>query len=128
MMAGVDLQMFKSLIACLALAAVAVLGAAKDPKDEGWKPTPLMRTVAPDTAKAGDTVTVAGEYLDKGRVSDVFLTDGKSEVKLVIVEQSEKQMTVKIPAGVKTGRLRLMVLTKGAEPQFLEQPVSLVIE
>lgn len=120
--------MIKSLIACLLLAGVVLLGAEKDPKDQGWKPTPLMRTVNPDTAKAGDVVTVTGENLDKARVSEVYLTDGKAEVKLVVVEQSAETLKVKISDKLQPGRFRLMVLTTGAEPQFLEQPVTVLIE
>jgi hypothetical protein len=125
---GEEVQMIKSLIGGLLVASVLLLGATKDVKDQGWKPTPLMRTVAPDTAKAGDEVTVTGEYLDKARISAVYLTDGKSEIKMTIVEQAETTVKVKIPQDVKPGRLRLMVLTTGAEPQFLEQPVSIEIE
>ena len=120
--------MIKSLIGCLLVAGVLLLGASKDAKDQGWKPTPLMRTVAPDTAKIGDEITVAGEYLDKTRVAAVYLTDGKWEIKMTIVEQSETSLKVKIPDKTKPGRLRLMVLTTGAEPQFLEQPVTVSIE
>jgi hypothetical protein len=120
--------MMKSLIGGLLLASVLLLGASKDAKDQGWKPTPLMRSVTPDTAKIGDDITVAGEYLDKARVSAVYLTDGKSEIKMTIVTQSETAIQVKIPDKVKPGRMRLMVLTTGAEPQFLEQPVSISIE
>jgi hypothetical protein len=104
------------------------LGGAKDVKDQGWKPTPLMRSVTPDTAKVGDVITVSGEYLDKARVAEVYLTDGKSEVKTAIVSQSETELKVKIPAAAKPGRFRLMVLTTGSEPQFLEQPVTISIE
>ena len=120
--------MIKSLIGFLLVAAVLVLGAEKDPKDPSWKPTPLMRTVEPDTAKIGDVITVTGENLDKARVASVYLTDGKSEVKMVVVEQSETTLKVKIPDKAKPGRLRLMVLTTGSEPQYLEQPVTVSIE
>ena len=120
--------MIKSVIGGLLLASVLLLGATKDSKDQGWKPTPLMRTVNPDTAKTGDEISVAGEYLDKARVAAIFLTDGKSEIKMTIVEQSETLVKVRIPEKVKRGRLHLMVLTTGSEPQLLEQPVSVSIE
>jgi IPT/TIG domain len=120
--------MVKSLIGGLLVAGVLLLGATKDSKDQGWKPTPLMRTVTPDTAKIGDQITVVGEYLDKARVSEIYLTDGKNEIKMTIVEQSETTVKVKVPDNVKPGRMRLMVLTTGPEPQFLEQPVSISIE
>jgi hypothetical protein len=120
--------MLKSLIVGLLLAGVLAVGAEKDPKDQGWKPTPMMRTVAPDTAKAGDILTVTGENLDKARVAEVYLTDSKTELKIPIVEQTETTLKVKVPANVKPGRLRLMVLTTGTQPQYLEQPVTVVIE
>ena len=120
--------MIKSLIGGLLVASVLLLGATKDAKDQGWTPTPLMRSVAPDTAKVGEAVTITGEYLDKARISAVYLTDGKSEIKMTILEQAETTVKVKIPENVKPGRLRLMVLTTGSEPQFLEQPVSISIE
>jgi hypothetical protein len=118
----------KSLIGGLLLASVLLLGASKEAKDQGWKPTPLMRSATPDTAKIGVEVTIVGEYLDKARVSEVFLTDGKTETKTTIVAQSETSIKIKIPDSVKPGRMRLMVLTTGLEPQFLEQPVSISIE
>lgn len=120
--------MIKSLLAGLLLAGMALLGATVDNKDEGWKPTPLMRTVDPDTAKAGDVLSVTGEYLDSARVAEIYLTDGKAEYKMSIVEQTEKAVKVKVPASAKPGRLRLMILTKGVQPQFLEQPVAVTIE
>lgn len=122
--------MIKSLIGCLLMASVLLLGAGvgNDGKDQGWKPTPLMRSVTPDVARSGDVLTVTGEYLDKARVAEVYLTDGTVEFKTPILEQAETTVKVKVPAQVKTGRLRLMVLTTGIEPQFLEQPVSVTIE
>jgi len=120
--------MIKSIIGFLLVAAVLVLGAEKGPKDPAWKPTPLMKTVEPDTAKAGDEITVTGENLQKALVGGVFLTDGKNDTKLVVTEQTETTIKAKIPDKAKAGRLRLMVLTTGAEPQFLEQPVAVSIE
>lgn len=122
--------MIKSVIGCLLMASFLLLGAnvGNDNKDQAWKPTPLMRSVTPDAAKAGDVLTVTGEYLDKARVAEIYLTDGKVEFKTPIVEQTETTVKVKVPAQAKPGRLRLMVLTTGVEPQFLEQPVSVTIE
>ena len=118
----------KSVIVGLLFASVLAFGAEKDPKDQGWKPTPLMRSVSPDTAKSGDILTVIGEHLDKDRVAEVYLTDGKSEIKIQVVEQSEETLKVKVPDKVKPGRLHLMVLTTGPDPQYLEQPVAVLIE
>jgi len=38
--------------------------------------------------KAGQVATVSGEFLDKSPVAEVYLTDGKVEVKVEIVEQA----------------------------------------
>ncbi len=122
--------MLKSLIGGLLVASALLIGANSDTadKDQGWKPTPLMRTVDPDTAKVGDVLTVGGEYLDKARVKEIYLTDGKAEFKLEVVEQTQTSVKVKVPAKVKFGRLRLMILTTGVEPQLLEQPVTVEIQ
>ena len=122
--------MIKSLIAALLFAALALTaGDGKDAnKDQGFKGTPLMRSVSPDTAKIGDVLTVTGEYLDKTRVKEIYLTDGTAEFKTEIVEQKEAEVKVKVPANAKTGRMRLMVLTTGVQPQFLEQPVTIEIQ
>ena len=120
--------MLKSLFGGLLLASVLLAGANKDAKDEGWKPTPLMRSVTPDTAKVGDVLTATGENLDKSRVKEIYLTDGTVEFKTEIVEQSASEVKVKVPAKVKFGRMRLMILTTGVQPQLLEQPVTVEIQ
>lgn len=119
--------MLKSLIGGLLFAALLLTAADKDAKD-GWKPTPLMRTVTPDEAKAGDTLTISGENLDKAKVAEVYLTTGEDNFKLQIVAQEETKLEVKITTKVKSGRLRLMVLTAGLEPTFLEQPLVVNVQ
>lgn len=120
--------MIRSLIGFLLIAGVLVLGADKDPKDPTPKPTPMMKTVAPDTAKIGDEITITGENLQKALVASVFLTDGKNDVKMTVTEQTDTTIKAKIPDKAKPGRLHLMVLTTGADQQFLEQPVAISIE
>jgi hypothetical protein len=60
-------------------------------------------------------------------VAEVYLTTGEDNFKLQIVNQAETKVEAKVPASVKPGRLRLMVLTAGVEPQFLEQPIMVEI-
>jgi IPT/TIG domain len=120
--------MIKSAITALLFASVLLAAGDGKDKDQGWKGTPLMRTVSPDTAKVGDVLTVTGEYLDKTRINEIYLTDGKVEFKTEIVAQNQNEVKVKVPANVKTGRMRLMVLTTGIQPQLLEQPVSVEIQ
>ena len=119
--------MIKSVIIAFLFASVVLAAGDGKDKDQGFQGTPLMRSVSPDTAKVGEIITVTGEYLDKTRVKEIYLTDGKVEFKADVVEQNQNEVKVKVPAIGKTGRMRLMVLTTGIQPQFLEQPVSVDI-
>lgn len=94
----------------------------------GQSTIPQMQTVDPASAKIGDVVTVTGENLDQNVVAALFLTNGKDDFKVEITEQSATAIKFKIPAAVKTGRLALMVLTKGKEPKLIEEPVKVLIE
>ncbi len=89
--------------------------------------TPLMREVNPDAAKPGDAVVVTGEYLDKAHVAEVFLTAGDVTLKVEVLSQEAGKIRFVTPKA-EPGRLRLMVLTKGGEPVFIEQPVMLEIK
>lgn len=104
----------------MALAASAVLAAQAT--------LPQMQSVDPASAKAGDVVTVTGENLDQSRVAALYLTNGKEDFKAEITEQTATSIKFKIPSLVKTGRLALMVLTKGKEPKLIEEPVKVLIE
>lgn len=88
---------------------------------------PRMATVEPDNGKTGDVITVAGENLQKAAVSKVYLTDGKVDTEVQIMEQSDKAIKFKIPK-VGAGRLALMVLTAGKDAKLMEQPVKVQID
>jgi len=94
----------------------------------GQSAMPLMQAVDPASAKIGDVVTVTGENLDQNLIAALYLTNGKDDVKVEIVEQTATSIKFKIPAAVKTGRLAVMVLTKGKEPKLIEEPVKILIE
>ncbi|MBK9170295.1 MAG: hypothetical protein IPM24_22930 [Bryobacterales bacterium] len=111
--------MFRSFMVLCALLAAAVLMAQQSAK---------MTTVDPDTASAGAMVTVNGENLDKNGVKKLYLTDGTNDTEVEIVEQGAASIKFKIPAGVKPGRLSLMILTAGENPRLVEQPVKVTIE
>ena len=89
---------------------------------------PRMTGVEPDSAKAGDILTVSGEHLDKGEVTEVYLTDGKKDHKAKITEQGPAALKIQVPEKVAAGRFALMVLTGGKEPKLIEQPVKVTIE
>lgn len=94
--------------------------------------TPQMKSVEPDTAKGGASLKITGENLEKAFVDKVFLTDSaKYDLALEIVSQDKNEIVVKVPEKVRTGRLALMLLTKGSkgnEPKYIEQPVKVTIE
>jgi len=89
---------------------------------------PQMQAVDPASAKAGDVVTVTGENLDQTMVAALYLTNGKDDFKVEITGQTATEIKFKIPAAVKTGRLALMVLTKGKDARLIEEPVKVLIE
>lgn len=91
-------------------------------------PTPVMRTVNPETVKAGETATVSGEYLDKSRVAEVYLTDGKIDVKVEIVEQASGALKFRVPEKIAPGHYNLMVLLADEVPKLIEEPARLTVE
>ena len=78
-----------------------------------------LTAVDPDTGKVGDVATAKGENLDKDSVADLFLTDGKNDVKVVIMERAADTIKFKIPQ-IKAGRYHLLTSSKTA---LIEQPV-----
>ncbi|HVP46943.1 MAG TPA: IPT/TIG domain-containing protein [Bryobacteraceae bacterium] len=89
---------------------------------------PRMTSVEPDSAKAGDILTVSGEHLDKGEVVELYLTDGKKDTKCQITEQSPTALKFKVSDKITAGRFALMVMTGGKDPKLIEQPVKVNIE
>jgi hypothetical protein len=100
-----------------------VVAAPRDPI-----PTPIMRTVEPRTAKAGDEVTVTGDNLGKDIVSEVYLTDRTNKVKVTVLEQNSTTVKFTVPAKIKPARYWLMVLANFPEPLLIEQPAPITIE
>ena len=89
---------------------------------------PKMAAVEPNAGKAGDQLTVSGENLDKKNVAEIYLTDGKEDVKLPVVEQTAATIKFKLPPTVKAGRFSLMLLTAGSDPKLIEQPVKVTVQ
>jgi hypothetical protein len=113
------IQMKLSFVAPLVVAAMLAVCAQQA--------MPRMSTAEPGSGKTGDVITVAGENLQKDTVAKVYLTDGKNDTEVEVVEQSATAIKFKIPAKV-TGRLALMVLTTGKDAKLMEQPVKVQIE
>lgn len=88
---------------------------------------PRMVSVDPDGGKAGDVIVVTGENLQKDSVGKVYLTDGKNDTQVEIVEQTATTIKFKLPAKVPNGRFALMVLTIGKDAKYIEQPVKVSV-
>jgi hypothetical protein len=86
-----------------------------------------MNAVDPGNGKIGDVIAVTGENLQKANVAKVYLTDGKTDLQVEVTEQNETTIKFKIPSKA-TGRMAVMVLTTGKDPQLIEQPVKVTID
>lgn len=95
-----------------------------------WAQTPMPRmiSVEPTSGKVGDILTVTGENLEKTHVAEVFLTDGKNDLKVPVTEQAATTLKFRIPPNVKPGKWALMILTAGKDPKYIEQPVKVTVE
>ena len=96
--------------------------------DEPIRPTPMIRSVDPPSAKAGGELIASGDHLGKTTVDSLFLTQGEATTKVSILKQTDTSITFKIPDDTKQGRFGLMVLTAGISPQFLDEPVFLTVQ
>ena len=83
-------------------------------------------SVDPATAKVGDVVTVNGEGIDKGNVDRLYLTDGKTDIRVEMMEQSAKAIKFKVPESAKAHRWAVMVHT--TKDQLIEEPVRVTVE
>jgi hypothetical protein len=91
----------------------------------GQDKLPMLKSLDKTEALRGDVVTVTGTNLGKAIVADLFLTHGGDDVKLKILEQTDTAIRFEVGATTKFARWGLMVLTGGASPTYMEQPVKL---
>ncbi len=89
---------------------------------------PRFSSVEPASGKAGDLLTATGANLGKGSIAELYLTDGKNDIKVPMTEQAEESIKFKIPAAAKPGRYSLMVLTTGQNARLIEQPVKVTVD
>jgi len=90
-------------------------------------PTPVMRTVNPESVKAGEVATVSGEYLDKSRVKELYLTNNSGDVKVQVLEQTPESIKFKVPEKVTPGRYNLLVLLVGDPERLIEEPARVTV-
>ena len=88
---------------------------------------PLIREVEPASGTYGDVFTATGDNLEPAQVAALYLTDGKNDIKVVITEQTADSIKFQIPAGMAKGHFALMILTKGKDAKFIEEPVKVTI-
>jgi len=88
---------------------------------------PMMRSIEPDSGKAGDVLAIQGENLGQDNVAALYLTDGKTDIKVLIVEQTATSIKFKIPSEAKTGSFALMVRTATKPPRLIEEPVRVTV-
>jgi len=116
----------------LALMALLLFGtklaSAESTKEPQALPVPIVQAVNPESAKPGDVVTVSGENLDKSRVTELYLTNGDVDLKVVIIDQSVKAIKFKVPEKATAGRYSLTVLLAGEDPKLLDEPVHLLVQ
>jgi hypothetical protein len=87
---------------------------------------PRCTVVDPDTAKTGDTVNMTCANVDKTTVADLYLTDGKVDTKIAIMEHIEDKIKFQVPR-IKPGRYHIALLTAN-KASMIEQPVVLTVE
>ena len=107
---------------------VCMFAAIAAASDSPVRPTPLIRAVEPASAKCGDELVATGDYLDNTVVESLYLTLGEATFKVEILKQTGTTITFKVPEKISPGRLGLMVLTAGAAPRYIDQPVYLKLE
>jgi hypothetical protein len=113
------LSLLVSLLLAASFAAYAQAGNAR------------MTSADPDSGKKGDVITVTGENLGKAFIAKLYLTDGgdgKNDVEVQIIEQTDTTIKFKIPAKAISGRMALMILTTAKPQQLIEQPVKVNID
>lgn len=112
-----------SFLPMLLAAAVTLPASVQSPTGMAW-----ITSVEPDSGRVGDVLTIHGTNLGKDNVAELYLTDGKVDIKVVIVEQTPDLIRFRIPAETNPGRFSLMVLTgKGSDQKLLEQPVRVTV-
>jgi hypothetical protein len=90
---------------------------------------PRITSVDPLSGKVGTIITATGDHIGKASVAKVYFTDGKSDIEVPAIDQTDTSFKVAIPATAKVGvRYKLMVLTAGKNPQLIEQPVRVEVE
>lgn len=113
-------------LSALSIPLLIALALPLHPQSQGGMP--MMSSVDPVSGKVGDVLVIQGSNLDRSCVAELYLTDGSTDVKVPILEQTATSIKFKIPPEAKPGRLALMVLTTGKPAKLIEEPVKIEVE
>ncbi len=105
-----------------------LLALAPPPNLQPQSAMPLMSSVEPASGKVGDVLSIQGVNLGQDTVAELYLTDGETDLKVAMIEQTSTSIKFRIPPAAKPGRLALMVLTRGKDRKLIEQPVKIEVE
>jgi len=89
---------------------------------------PTMTSVEPGSGKVGDVLSIQGANLGPDFIAALYLTDGTTDVKVPILEQTATLVRFRIPPEAKPGRVALMILTREKVPRLIEEPVKITVE
>lgn len=85
----------------------------------------MIESVKPTTIKAGETLTVTGDYLNL--IKEITFFDGVSIGDTAFISQSRKKIEVAVPAEAQTGKI---ILSNGEEipiEVYSQDPVNIVL-
>ena len=88
---------------------------------------PRLTSVEPDAIEPGGSAVAKGTNLERGSVARLYLTAGGNDIRVKITEQSSEMIKFELPESAAMKRYRLMVLTGGPTPAYMEQPISLEV-
>ena len=101
------------------VAALLIAGAPLGAQDSA-----RVTGVDPASGKVNDIITVAGENLEKSKVSAVFLSDDKDDHKAAVVSQAADKIVIKVP-DVKPGSYNVSIQ---AGNSIFIQPIRFTVE
>lgn len=109
------------------LIACVILSVALSASLVGQDKMPTLKSVDKDEALRGDVVSASGNNLGKSVVAGIYLTRGGEDLELKVLEQTDTAIRFEIAPNTKFARWSLMLLTAGASPTYIEQPVKLSV-
>lgn len=93
----------------------------------GQDKMPMLKSVDKTEALRGDVVSATGSNLGKATVAGIYLTLGGEDLELKVIEQTDTLIRFEVAPKTKFARWSLMLLTAGASPTYIEQPVKLSV-